>query len=260
MRAMWTGALTFGLINIPIKLYSATEDHAITFDLLHKKDLSPIRYARICKEDGKEIPYNDIVKGYEYKPGDYVVLLDEDFERASVQKTKSIEILDFIEEKEIDSIYYEKPYYLEPAKGAEKAYVLLRESLKKSKKVGLARFVFHTREHLCVIRPYKNIVVLEQLRFDAEIRNPQELKIPKVETSPREVAMALKLISQLTAHFDPKSYNDTYQDALKKIIKEKSKGIKSKPAKVEKPQKSGKVKDIMHLLKESLEQHHKKSA
>ena len=258
MRTLWNGALSFGLINIPIRLYTATEDRGLSFDMLHKKDLSPIRYARICKQDGKEIPYNDIVKGYEYEKGDYVVLLDEDFKRANVKKTKSVEILDFVEEKEIDSIYYEKPYYLEPGKGAEKAYILLRESLKKSKKVGLARFVFHTREHICVIRPYNNVIVLEQLRYQSEIRSTADLKVPKsTDISAREVSMALKLIEQLTAHFDPKKYHDTYEDELKKIIEEKAKGIKPKAKKGEKEPKPTKVHDIMNLLKESLESHHK---
>lgn len=262
MRTLWTGALSFGLINIPIRLYTATEERGLNFDMLHKKDLSPIRYARICKADGIEIPYQEIVKGYEYEKGDYVVLVDEDFKRAGVKKTKLIEIFDFVDEKEIESIYYEKPYYLEPGKGADKAYVLLREALKKSKKVGLARFVFHTREHICVVRPYKNLIILEQLRYESEIRNPSELHIPKsVEASSKEVSMALKLIDQLTGHFEPKKYRDTYEVELKKIIKEKAKG-KAHKVKKEKEAKPAKVHDIMHLLKESLEthQHRRKSA
>src|SRR5262249_10175282 len=140
MRALWSGSLSFGLINIPVRIYSATEARALDFDMLHKKDLSPIRFARICKAEEKEVPWQEIVKGYEYQEGEYVVLDEEDFKRASVKKTKTIEIIDFVEEIEIDPVYYEKPYYLEPGKGADKAYVLLRESLKKSKKVAIARF------------------------------------------------------------------------------------------------------------------------
>lgn len=260
MRALWNGALSFGLINIPIRLYSAAEERGLNFDMLHKKDLSPIRYARICKADGKEIPYSDIVKGYKYEDGDYVVLVDEDFKRADVKKTKSIEIFDFVEEKEIDSIYYEKPYYLEPGKGADKAYVLLRESLKKSKKVGLAKFVFHMREHIAIIRPYGNMIILEQLRYQSEIRDPSDLHIPeKAEASSREITMAIKLIEQLTAHFKPKSYHDTYTEELKKVIEEKAKGKKHHVKKGKEP-KITPVKDIMHLLKESLETHHRKRA
>ena len=261
MRSLWNGALSFGLINIPIHVYSGSEPRAITFDLLHKKDLSPIRYAKICKADGKEIPYEDIVKGYEYKEGEYVVLNDEDFKQASVKKTKTIEIFDFVEEDEIDTIYYEKPYFLEPGKGAEKPYLLLRESLKKSKKVGLARFVFHTREHVCVVRPYGNMIILIQLRYHSEIRDAKGLKIPKdVAASPREVTMALKLIEQLTASFTPKKYHDTYEDELAKIIEQKAKGKKIKVTKV-KETKVTHIKDIMGLLKESIKKEtHRKSA
>jgi DNA end-binding protein Ku len=153
MRAIWSGALSFGLVNIPVKLYSATAGMGLDLTMLHKKDISPIRYARICRADGKEIPYEDIVKGYEYQKGDYVILTDEDFKKASVEKTKAIEIESFVKESEIDPIYFEKPYYLEPEKGAQKAYALLRESLKKSKKIGLAKFVLRNREHLAAIRP-----------------------------------------------------------------------------------------------------------
>lgn len=260
MRALWSGTLGFGLINIPIKLYSATQEHGINFDMLHKKDLSPIRFARICKSDGKEIPYKDIVKGYQYQKGDYVVLVEEDFKRANVKKTKSVEIIDFVDEKEIDPIYYEKPYYLEPGKGADKAYVLLREALKKSKKVGIARFVFHNREHIGVIKPHGNMIILEQLRYQAEIRKPSELHIPEsAKTATQEVTMALKLIEQLSAHFHPEEYHDTYTEELKEIIEEKAKGKKHRPVKEKEPKVTD-VKDIMRMLKESLETHHRKSA
>lgn len=260
MRALWSGALSFGLINIPIRLYSATRDHGLSFDMLHKKDLSPIRYARICKADGKEIPYQDIVKGYQYQKGDYVILVDEDFKRASVKKTKSIEILDFVPENEIDPIYYEKPYYLEPIEGSEKAYVLLRESLKKSKKVGIARFVFHTREHIGVLKPHEHLIMLNQLRYNSEIKSANELHIPEVtKASAQEVAMALKLIEHLSSHFHPENYHDTYTEDLKKVIEEKAKGKKTHRQKGKEPKVTD-VKDIMHLLKESLETHHRKSA
>jgi len=260
MRALWNGALSFGLINIPIRLYSATEDNGLNFDMLHKTDLSPIRYARICKADGKEIPYQDIVKGYEYEDGDYVVLVDEDFKRADVKKTKTIEIFDFVDEKEIDPIYYEKPYYLEPGKGADKAYVLLRESLRKSQKVGLARFVFHTREHVGVLKPYGNLIILDQLRYQSEIRDPGDLHIPKsADATAREISMAIKLIEQLTAHFEPKKYHDSYTEELKQIIEEKAKGKKHRAKKGKEP-KITEMKDIMSLLKQSLETRHRKSA
>jgi DNA end-binding protein Ku len=260
MRAMWTGSLSFGLINIPVRLFSATQDHGLSFDLLHKKDLSPIRYARICKADGKEIPYEDIVKGYEYQKGDYVVLVDEDFKKANVKKTKTIDMVEFTNESEIDPIYYEKPYYLEPDKGADKAYVLLREALLKSKKVGVAKFVLHNREHLGIIKPYNHLLVLNQLRYDNEIREYHDLNLPtKDEVSSKEISMAIKLIDQLTAHFEPADFHDTYVEELKAIIEEKAKG--KKPKSKGKEPKITHVTDIMSMLKQSLEKtNHKKIA
>lgn len=252
MRAIWTGALSFGLVNIPIRLYSATEDHGLDFDMLHKEDLSPIRYARVCRADGKEVPYEDIVKGYEYEKGDYVVLDQEDFKKANVKKTKTIEIVDFVKEDEIDPIYFEKPYYLEPDKGAAKPYALLREAIKKSKKVALAKFVLRNREHIAVIKVSGNVLVLDQLRFDSEIRPPDSLNLPKSEkANTREIDMALSLIDQLSAHFKPEQYKDTYAQDLKAIIEEKAEGKKPK-TKGKAPQPT-EVRDLMAALRASLE-------
>ncbi|GAB4191620.1 MAG: Ku protein [Simkaniaceae bacterium] len=257
MRAIWTGFISFGLINIPVRLYSGSKEQPLKMHLLHEKDLAPIRYARICQEDGKEVPWEEIVKGYEYRKGDYVVLLDEDFEKANVKKTKSIEILDFTLEEEIDPIYFEKPYFLEPDKGAQKPYVLLREALKESKKVGVARFVLRNREHIGIIFPYKNIIILNQLRFASEIRSIKEITAPKSEKiSDREIDVALQLIDQLTASFDPRNYKDTYAEELKKIIEKKAKG---KPVKKKgKMPKKTKVHDLMGTLQKSLKEEQKK--
>jgi DNA end-binding protein Ku len=257
MRAIWSGALSFGLINIPVRLFSGTEDHGISFTMLHKKDLSPIRFAKVCKSDGKEVAYEDIVKGYEYTKGEFVVMNEEDFEKVNLKKTKTIDIQEFTSETEIDTILYEKPYFLEPDKGADKAYVILREALKKSKKVGVAKFVFHNREHIAVIKPHGDLLILNQLRYVSEIRAPNELKIPSDDAaSAKEVTMALKLIDHLSSHFKPETYHDTYIEELKDIIKAKSKGLKIK-AKGKEP-KITHVNDIMSLLKESLESHEKK--
>lgn len=255
MRAIWSGALSFGLVNIPVRLYSATEEHGLDFDMLHKKDLSPIRYARVCKADGKEIPYEDIVKGYEMQEGDYVVLSDEDFKKANVKKTKTIDIIDFVKEDQVDSIYFEKPYYLEPDKGAAKAYALLREAIKQSKKVGLAKFVLRNREHLAIIKPHGSAIVLEQLRFNEEIRKPEGLTLPDTKEKPgrREIEMALSLIDQLTEPFKPEKYKDTYVQDLKQVIKEKSKGKRVKAKNAEKIPETTQVNDIMAMLKKSLE-------
>ncbi len=257
MRSIWRGALSFGLIHIPVRLYSASRGRELKFKLLHKQDLSEIRYARICKADGKEIPWEDIVKGYEYEDGDYVVLTEEDFQKADPKKTRSIEIIDFTKEDQIDTIYYDTPYYLEPEKGSVKAYVLLYEALKRSKKVAVGHFVFRHHEHLGVIRVHDNLLVLHQLRYESEILSHKELNIPKPSIPKNELDMALKLIDELTKPFKPADYSDTYTDALKAIIKKKAKGeritVKKMPV-----EKAGKVHDILGLLKTSLEQRKKK--
>lgn len=258
MRSLWKGALSFGLVHIPIRMYSASAERELTFKLLHKKDLSEIRYARMCKEEGKEIPWEDIVKGYETESGAYVVLKQEDFEKASVQKTKTIEILDFTQEHQIDTIYYDTPYYLEPDKGASNAYSLLYQALKRAKKIAVGRFVFHNHEHIGVIRAYKNILVLHQLRFDNQIKSLDELKIEHSSVSKTELNLALKLIDELTEPFKPENYSDTYEEDLKALIKKKAKGEKISPKKITK-EKSPKVHDILSLLKQSLKEDTKKS-
>lgn len=260
MRSIWKGAISFGLIHIPVRLYTASRSRELKFKMLHKQDLSEIRYVRICKADGKEVPWEDIVKGYEYSDGDYVVLTEEDFEQANLKKTRSIEILDFTDENQIDTMYYETPYYLEPEKGAVNAYILLREALKRSKKVAVGHFVFRHHEHLGVIKPHGNILVLNQLRYESEIVNPKGLNVPeKSAASKKEIDIALELIDQLTKPFKPEEYSDTYTDEVKAIIEQrKAKGPKVKVKKGEVP-KSPKVQDIMSLLKGSLEQHKKKT-
>lgn len=251
MRAIWTGSLNFGLVNIPVKLYSAVNDTSIDFDMLDKKDLSPIKYQKISKATGKEVPYSDIVKGYKFDGEHYVVLTDEDFQKASVEKTKTIDIVDFVKDEEIDSIYYEKPYYLEPDKNAAKPYSLLKDALIKSEMVGVAFFVLRNRQHLAIVKPMGNILVLNQLRFADEIRNPEELKTPgNIETKGKELDMALALIDQLSVKFQPENYKDTYTEDLMKLINEKAKG-KVVKARGEEPEPS-KVKDLMSLLKDSL--------
>lgn len=253
MRSIWKGALSFGLVNIPVHLYTASQEKEISFTLLHKKDNSPIRYARICKEEGKEVPWAEIVKAYEFEKGDFVVLKDEDFEKANLEKSKSIDIFAFANEDEIDAIYYVKPYYLEPDKNADKAYGLLREALSKSKKVGLAKFVLRNREHLAVIKVHENMIILNELRFQNELLNAQDLKLPAVnKATSKELDIAVQLIDHLTVPFKPKEYHDTYTDEIKKMIKQKAKGRPIHPKELEKP--VTKVHDIMSLLKASLEE------
>lgn len=252
MRPIWEGSLAFGLVNLPVRMYSATAGTELDFDMLHESDLSPIRYARVCREDGKEIPYEDVVRGYEYRSGDYVVLTEDDFKKANVRKTQMIDVVSFALEKEIDQIYAEKPYYLEPEKGAEKAYVILREALKESGKVGIAKFVIRDREHLGVVKPMNNVLVLDQIRFDDEVRSAKELVIPERDVRDKELDMALQLIDQLTEHFNPKEYKDTYKEELLEMINKKAKG-KKLTTKARVPEIT-KAHELMKKLKASLEE------
>lgn len=249
MRAIWTGAIGFGLVNIPVKLYSATEQSDLDLDMLDKKDHAHIKFKRVNEETGKEIAWNNIVKGYKYQ-GDYVVLTDKDFEQASPKKTKFIEITDFIIEEEVDSVYFETPYFLEPEKSGTKAYALLREAFKKSGKAGVGTFVLRNKEHLCILRPYKNAIVLNRLRFDEEVRDPGKLKLPKDKPKPTELKMALSLIDQLTTSFDIKKFKDTYTSELLKLIKAKAKGKTVKHPEMRVTHR--KANDLMSQLKASL--------
>jgi DNA end-binding protein Ku len=253
MRSIWKGAISFGLIHIPVRLYVASKSRELKFKMLHKQDLSEIRYARICKTDGKEVPWEDVVKGYEVQHGDYVILTDEDFEKANLKKTKTIDILDFTDEDQIDTIYYQTPYYLEPEKGSSNAYNLLREALTRSKKVAIGNFVLRQHEHLGVIKPHGNVLILNILRYDAELISPKDLNIPREKIAPKkEVDIALKLIDQLTKPFKPSDYADTYTEEVKEIIKKKAKGHKLKAIKKGKALPAPKVHNIMALLQKSL--------
>lgn len=252
MRAIWSGAISFGLVNIPVKLYSGSGESSLDFDMLAKDDLSPIKYVRVAESDGREVPYKDIVKGYEIEKGRYVVLTDKDFEKANARKTRAIEIHSFVNEEEIDPVYFEKPYYLEPDKTAAKPYALLREALRKSKKVGIASYVLRNREHLAILKASGDVIILNQMRYHEEIRDPAGLSLPgEKEISDKEVDMAMKLIDQLTEDFHPEQYRDTYVDELKKMIEAKAEG-KTIKAKGEAPEPT-RVKDLMDVLKASLD-------
>jgi DNA end-binding protein Ku len=252
MRPIWSGAISFGLIYIPVRLYNASQDQELDFDLLRRGDLCRIRYSRICEETGEEVDYADIVKGYEYEDGKYVVLEDEDFTRANVRKTRTIDIASFIDAGEIDQKYLEKPYYLEPQKGAEKVYALLREALKNSGKAGVARFVLSTREHLAVIKAEGQVIVLNQMRFPSEIRPTDNLELPEEGGfSERELDMAVKLVDRLTEPWEPGEFHDTYVEDLKHIIQEKINGKELEP--VEEEPIPEEVTDLFAKLSESLE-------
>ncbi len=252
MHSIWGGSLVFGLVNIPVNLYSASEDNSVGFTMLHKKDKSPVRYAKLCKLEDKEIPYEDIVKGFEYEKGEYVVLSDADFEKANVKATHSIEIVEFSDEAEIDIRYFDKPYYLEPDRGANKAYALLRDALIKSKKVAVAKFVLRNREYLAILKPIDKVLVLNKIRFAAEIRSVEDLKLPEKNLANKhELNMALALINQLTSHFKPTEFHDTYAEDLQKTISLKSQG-RIKAVKGKLPEKTSPA-NLMKALKASLE-------
>ncbi len=260
MRSIWSGAISFGLVNIPVQLNSAVEtEERLDFDMLSKKDMAPIRYARIDTKTGKEVPWKDIVKGFQYTKGKYVVITDEDFARASPEKTKTINIVQFVKEEEIDPIYYEKPYYVLPDKKANKAYKLLVKALEETETVGLAEFMLRNRMHICALKAYNGILLLNQMRYEEEVRVVPELE-NKERVTAKEVDLAVKLINQLTEKFDPSAFKDTYVNELKKVIKAKASG---KQIHVAEPKKTtATVKDLMEVLRQSLDEkpHKKKRA
>ena len=258
MRAIWTGAIGFGLVNIPVRIFSATQDSNLDLDMLDKKDHAKIRFKRVNEDSGREVTWENIVKAYDYN-GKYVILDDEDFQKASPEKSKIIEIVEFVKESEIQSIFYETPYYLEPQKSGVKAYALLREALKKTGKVGVGNFVMRTKESLCVLKPMENAILLQGIRFEQEIREMKELDIPgKSTVSAAEMKMAIALIDQLSSKFDISKFKDTYSAELMKVILAKAKGKKLTPAPLRVVH--SKSKDLMDQLKESLSAKKKKAS
>jgi DNA end-binding protein Ku len=254
MRAIWKGSISFSLINIPIALYPATRREELKFRLLRSSDMSPVNYKRVAEADGKEVPWDQIVKGYEYEKGKFIVLKEEDFKRADIEATQSVEILDFVELDEIDPIFFDKPYYLEPEKRGEKAYGLLREALKQSGKVGIAKVVIKTRQHLAAVKPEKNLLVLELMHFAEEIIDTKELKIPAdPHIGAKELDMAKDLISKMSGKWNPEQYEDEYRHALLEVINKKvESGGKELPARGS-AKKPTNVVDLVSVLQESLE-------
>ena len=255
-RAIWKGSISFGLVNIPIALYPATRREEFKFRLLRKSDLSPVNYKRVAEKDGREVPWDQIVKGYEYDKGKYVVLKDEDFQRVDVEATQTVDIQDFVELDEIDPIFFYKPYYLEPQRGGDKAYALLRDALKNSKKVGVAKVVIKTREYLAGVKPEDGVLVLELMHFADELADPGKLHVPKkTDIGKREMNMAKSLIDSMSSKWNPEKYKDDYREALMEVIEEKveagGKEIEEKPKQAPKPTK---VIDLVAVLQKSLEQ------
>ena len=249
MRAIWTGSLGFGLVNIPIKMFSAVQDSTLDLDMLDSKDHSNIKFKRVNEKTGKEVSWEKIVRGY-YINDRYVVLEKSDFEKVSPEITKHIEVKNFVDETEIDSMYFEMPYYLQPEKTGVRAYTLLRDALQKTGKAGVGMFVMHNREHVAIVKAKEDVIILNRIRFAQEIRSPKDLNLPTAKSKPAELKMAISLVNQLSKKFDPKKYKDDYSDKLLKIIKAKSKG-KTTPFTPLKVVHSA-TKDLMEQLKASL--------
>jgi DNA end-binding protein Ku len=258
MRSIWKGSIGFGLVNIPVRMYSATDESTISFDLLDKKSGSRIRYKKVVEATGKEAAATDIVKGYKMGSG-YVLMEDADFEKAAPEKIDHIEITEFVLEKEIDSIYFEKPYYLEPDKIGSRSYALLREALKKEGKAAVGRMVYRNKEWICLIKPSDNVLVLNRLRFSEEIRSVDGLTIPDATVKAEELKMASTLIAQLTKPFKPERFKDEYTEKILKVIEAKSKGKSTnyKPLKVV---HTNTTEDLMEKLKASLKTVNKKAS
>jgi DNA end-binding protein Ku len=250
MRSIWKGSINFGLVNIPVKLYSATEKSSVDLDMVDRRDMGKVRYRRVNESTGKEIEWENIAKAYMHE-GEYIILDDEDFEAAAPEKTKIIEVNHFINEKDIDTIYFENSYYVEPEKQGEKAYALLREALAKTGKVGVAQFVLRTAENLTILKPMKNILVLSKIRFAEEVRNTEELKAPpKSLVKQDELKMAIALINQYEKPFKIEEYKNEYAATLRNVIKARASGKRGKVRKMRARQP--KTQDLMEQLKASL--------
>ena len=252
MRPIWKGAIAFGMVTIPVKLYSATEQRDVRFRLLHRDDGAPIEEKRFCTRDGKEVAWEDLVRGYEVSKGEYVILDPEEIEAAKPESSTTIDIGDFVEATEIDPVYFEKSYFLEPAEGGDKAFSLLRAALEETKRVAIARVTIRTRERLATLRAYDGTLVLETMFWPDEIRSTDILDLPKGEEGrvrDKELQMARTLVENLADRFRPESYTDEYRTALEKLIQQKSRG-ETRNAKRRKAEP--KVIDLMEALRASV--------
>jgi DNA end-binding protein Ku len=256
MRSLWKGSISFGLVNIPVSLYPATRTEELSFRLLRASDLSPVNYKRVAQSDGREVPWDQIVKGYEYKKGKFVVLKDEDFRRVDIEATQTVDIMDFVELSEVNPMYFQKPYYLVPDKGGAPAYTLLHDVLRETKKAGIAKVVIRTRQHLAAVKVQQSALVLEIMHFADELVDVQELKIPSSKTGgkAREINMAKTLVEQMTEKWDPRRYTDDYSSALMALIKDKIAHGGKTTAPARKAPRETKVIDLAAVLKESLAQ------
>ncbi|HEY3445062.1 MAG TPA: Ku protein [Myxococcales bacterium] len=254
MRPIWSGSISFGLVNIPVKLYLAAHSDRASFRMLHKADQAPIQFRRFCSAEEKEVPYEEISRGFEFEKGQFVVIEDQDFERIERPSSRIVEVQQFVPREEVAPVFLETPYYLEPTKGAERAYALLREALRRSDRVGIGRVAFREREHLALVHGYGEALCLTTLRFSTEIREASGLAIPpaEMELPEKQLELALMLIDQLAAPFDPNAFPDTQAEQVQKMIQDKLAGMpvpKKAPARL-----PAQVVDLADVLQQSIDQ------
>lgn len=254
MRTLWNGAISFGLVTIPVSLYPATRREDLKFKMLRKSDLSPINYKRVAEADGKEVPWDEIVKGYEHEKGKFVVIKEEDFARVDVEATQTVDIINFVAIEDVDPLLFYKPYYLEVGKGGDKAYVLLRDALVKAGKIAIAKVVIRARQHLAAVKPQKDGLVLELMHFPDELVDAEEFKEPKEKAVGKaEMQMAEQLIDSMSSDWKPEEYTDEYRDALEKLIEDKIEhGGEAEPAPAKK-KKPTNVVDLVSILQQSIQ-------
>ncbi|MFP4542770.1 MAG: Ku protein [Candidatus Kapaibacterium sp.] len=252
MNPVWKGGISFGLVYLPVKLYSGTEQHKVPLDMIREGDKCPIKYVRVCRDDGEEVPWEKIIKGYK-TDGHYVELKDEDFEKIDMKRSQNIEIIDFVSIDEISPRYFTKPYLVEPDKESYKVYNLLREAIHKSGKVGITKFVMRSREILAVLMADEKVLYINQLRFSDEVRSADKLDIPE-EKKPKkeELDLALKIIEGMNDIFHPDKYKDTYREKLMEIIEAKKEDRKPETPKPKNKRKT-KEEDLLKKLKQSLD-------
>jgi len=254
-RELWKGAIQFGLVHIPVSLYPAEQSEELSFTMLDRRDMQPVGYKRYNKATGEEVPFEQIVKGYEYEKGEFVTLEKEDFKRANVEATQTVEIVGFVDKESVPLYFLESPYYLAPGKHGDKGYALLREVLERTGKVGIANVVIRTRQHIAMLYPRGNVLVLNTLRYQNELRPADDLDVPKdtreAKVQPNEIKMAERLLEDMTIEWNPKQFHDTYRDDLLKMIDEKAGGHMREAPKKRAP-RTAEVVDFAKLLEKSL--------
>jgi len=256
-RAIWSGTISFGLVSIPVRLYTATESHDVHFHLLHKRDGVRLQNVRWCPKDEKAVPWDEVVRGFEYAKGNYVPVTDEDLDHLPVKTVHTVDISDFVKLEEVDPIYFDKSYYLAPEETGAKAFVLLRQALEQTARAAVAKVAIREKESLCLLRPYEDVLAMDTLFYANEIRSTKDIAAGGVDMSPREIQVAVSLIENLSDSFDPQRYHDEYQAALKKLIDAKVEGV---PLPAVPPERGEKIVDLMEALRASVEATKKKSS